>query len=199
MKTADNKLTTWAQWKQNTVDDFKKPFATIKKQPLQFVVWCFIANVLGLSGFWLPVFLAWYRGADVNAVYTQVIQTGTLASFSMVILADGIATTLSVFGGSNITAAGIRGLAGAGALLLLILQGGILYAGLSPHAGEHPKYVIQMMFTALAILCAAYLYCLRFPDWEKSCAEAKAEQDTEVEDLEKAATEKKDDGTGVGL
>jgi hypothetical protein len=85
------------------------------------------------------------------------------------------------------------------ALLLLILQGGILYAGLSPHEGDHPKYFIQMIFTALAILCAAYLYCLRFPDWEKSCGEAKAEQDAEVEKLEKAATEKKDDGTGVGL
>jgi len=178
-------------------DDFQKPFTSIKKRPRQFTAWFIIAIVLGSAGFWLPLFLVWYRGVPVDPIFVQLIEAGTLASFSIVILADGVATTMSVVGGSNVTAAGIRGQAGACALILLILQAVVLCSGLSPHEGDHPKYVLQELFAFLAILLAAYLYCFRYSDWEKSCADVKEKEEEEVDKMKVAAENKKTDGSGV--
>ena len=145
----------------------------------------------------MPIFSVWYRGNAVSPVFQQLVESGALASFSVVILADGIATSMSAIGGSNMAAAGIRGQAGAGAIILLMLQAVILYNELSPRDGEHPKHVVQILLTVFAIGWASYLYCFRFPDWEKTCAEVKKEEEDDVEKMKNAAQNKANDGKGV--
>ena len=56
-------------------------------------------------------------GGTANETFRLLVYAGTLASFSLVLLADGIASTMIVVGaGSNITAAGMRAFVGCAAI-----------------------------------------------------------------------------------
>ena len=176
-----------------------EPFASIKANPLQFAVWWIVANVVGLAGFWLPLGVQWYRGGAASLTIVDLVASGSLATFSIVILADGIATSLATVGGLNPTAAGIRGLAGALALLVVVIQGVILSAGMSLTSEDHPHIWVSIGLTLSAIILASYLYCFRSSEWEKSVEQIKEQEDKEVGDLGASAAEKTDDGAGAQL
>ncbi len=56
-----------------------------------------------------------------------------------------------------------------------------------------------MALTLAAIAIACYLYCFRFPVWEKGVAEVKTEEDKEISNLAEAAASKSADDKGVKL
>jgi hypothetical protein len=178
---------------------FAEPLASIRAQPLQFAVWWIVANVVGLSGIWLPLWLDWYRGSSQGPSFAVLVASGSLATFSIVLLADGIATSLATKGGLNFTAAGIRGVAGACALLVVLLDSALIFAGLSPSKDDHPRIGFQIFLAIVAIALASYLYCFRSADWEKSVEQVKETEDREVKQLSEAANLKTSDGSGAKL
>jgi hypothetical protein len=180
--------------------DLFAPIKSIKDQPFHFAGWWLVANVIGLAGFWLPLLLLYCSGKPSTLVFERLIQAGALASFSVVILADGIAANLVTLGaGSNITALGIRALITIIAIIITVIQVGFIAAEHTLTANAHVFISFHLVFTGLAILCATYLYCFRFPSWEKGVAEMKREEDQEVNDLAKEAQSKSADAKGVRL
>lgn len=176
-----------------------EPLRLIRQQPLQFTVWWIVAIFLGLSGFWLPLLLHYVRDGTHVQFFDSYLRAGSLASFSIVILADGLATTLvAVNAGRNITAAGIRALMGVFALILAFVSVAVL---VFPKDGQvsFGFVLFQFILTFLSILSASYLYCFRSSEWEKSVSDLKKEQDKEVENLAKRAASKTSDDTGVRL
>lgn len=175
------------------------PLELIRKEPLQFSVWWIVAIILGLSGFWLPLLLRSVSNGNWFTFYEGYLKAGNFASFSIVILADGIATTLvAVNAGRNIIAAGIRGLMGVFALILALINVGIL---VSTSNGELSTafIVFQFIVTLITIFVASYLYCFRSSEWEKSVGDVKKEEDKEVENLGKSANKMNADDSGVKL
>jgi hypothetical protein len=179
-----------------------EPFSSVSDRPWHFFTWWFVANIFGLAGFWLPILLVWGGGgaAAASKTFRDLVYAGTLASFSVVLLADGIASVLIVVGGgSNITAAGMRGLVGCVAFLLASVQVGVLVFAHSGADLSHPSASFQIILTALAIALASYLYCFRFPSWEKDVNEVKEKEDREVNGLGVSAQRKSTDGEGTKL
>jgi hypothetical protein len=177
-----------------------EPIRSIKDQPFHFAAWWLVANVIGLAGFWLPLLLLHGSGKPTYLVFERLINAGTLASFSVVIIADGIAATLVTSGaGSNLTALGMRALITIIAFLLALIQIGVITFEHTAMGDSHVFVSFHLILTSLAIVFATYLYCFRFPSWEKSVAEMKREEDQEVSDLGKAAESKSVDAKGVRL
>jgi hypothetical protein len=177
-----------------------EPIKSIKDRPFHFVTWWLVANVIGLAGFWLPLLVLYCTGKPSDLIFERLIQAGTLASFSIVILADGIATSLVTFGaGSNVTALGIRAVITILAIIIAIIQVAFIAAEHTQTGGVHVFISFHLVFTGLAILCATYLYCFRFPSWEKGLAEMSREEDQEVNNLAKEAESKSADAKGVKL
>ncbi|MCK4860047.1 MAG: hypothetical protein KAS87_05770 [Candidatus Omnitrophica bacterium] len=176
-----------------------EPLASIKQRPYHFAVWWLVANMLGLAGFWLPILLVYISGREISNVFINLMKAGSLASFSVIILADGIAALFATVGtGTNIKAAGIKGLFGIVALLLVLISVGILVI-IHIEGPNDISLGFQIFLTILAILIASYLYCFRFPDWEKSVDDAKKKEDKEVDALGKKAQVQLADDHGVKL
>lgn len=179
-------------------EDIRKPLNAIKLNPYHFWVWFGAAIVLGSSGVWMPVILFILGGNTEGAklIFSNLIKTGNLASFSIVILADGLAAALATVGAaSNIKAAGIRGILGIIAFILMMLQVAILTY--CQYGLILPKF--QIILVILAILVACYFYCFRFPSWEKSLDEVEKEQDKQVDKLSREAQSKTTTDEGVKL
>jgi len=172
---------------------FSEPLSSIRREPYHFAVWCLVTNVVGLAGFWLPLILVLAEGKSAYDSFQSLLNAGVLASFGVVILADGVAATLVVVkGGSNITAAGIRGLTGGFAILFTLVEVGVLVrlAG-----GTTISFYFQMIVTILSMVLASYLYCFRSPDWEKGVDDVKKEEDQEICQLTQQAVSRQiDDG-----
>lgn len=176
-----------------------EPLQLIREQPYQFTVWWIVAIFFGLAAFWLPLLLEVVKHGAPSQVFQNYIKSGNLASFCIVILADGLATTLvAVNAGRNVTAAGIRGLLGVAALILFVTNVGLLLVTQSDIV-PNSFIVFEFIITALAVLAASYLYCFRSSEWEKSVGDVKRQEDEEVERLSQAATSQSGDGTGVRL
>lgn len=179
-----------------------EPLNAIYVRPYHFSVWWIVANVFGLAGFWLPLLLLFMRGQSPYSSFQNFIQVGILASFSVVILTNGIAAAFTeVEAGSNPTAAGIRALICMVALALTMIQIGVLVVGhtLSSNTPE-VSVSSQILLTILAILLSSYLYCFRFPSsWEPSVAELAEQEDQHVSNLGKTATSQDEDSEGVKL
>jgi len=177
-----------------------EPIKSIKDQPFHFAAWWLVANVIGLAGFWLPLLILHGRGKPSYLVFERLVHAGTLASFSIVILADGIAATLFTLGaGSNITALGIRALITIIAIIITIIQVGFVAVECTMTESSHLFVSFHILFAGLAIFCATYLYCFRFPSWEKGVAELNQEQDQQIRDLVKGAESISADDKGVRL
>ncbi len=179
-----------------------EPLNAIYARPYHFSVWWIVANVFGLAGFWLPLLILFMSGRSPYSSFQNFIQAGILASFSVVILTNGIAAAFTeVEAGSNPTAAGIRALICMVAFCLTIIQVGVLVAGHTLSSNIPDVSVpFQIFLTALAILIASYLYCFRFPSsWEPSVADVAEEEGRHVSDLGKTATSQDKDSKGVKL
>ena len=75
-----------------------EPLNSIKEHPYQFALWWLVANIFGLAGFLLPILFCWARGKYTHELFISSIKAGNLASFSVVLLAEGIASILIVVG-----------------------------------------------------------------------------------------------------
>ena len=60
------------------------PLNSIWEQPYQFAVWWTVANVFGIAGFVLPIFLSWTRSKNTYDAYLASLKGGS-ASGSRVI------------------------------------------------------------------------------------------------------------------
>ncbi|MGH9796131.1 MAG: hypothetical protein ACRD5G_15290 [Candidatus Acidiferrales bacterium] len=177
-----------------------EPLNSIRERPYQFIVWWMVANIVGLAGFLLPILLTWSRNKDTYAVFVSLIGAGSLASFSVVLLAEGIAGALVATGtGTNLIAAGLRGLVSVLALLVVLVQMMFLVAHAVITDGFPPSPLFQVLVTMLGILCATYLYCFRFASWEKGVESVRKEDDQSVQQLAKSAQETTTDDKGVKL
>lgn len=177
-----------------------EPFNSIKDQPYHFIVWLLVAIVLGSSGLWLPPLLVYFKNGDAVSVIKNYIYAGGLSTLSIVILADGIASNLvTVKAGSNILAAGIRGIAGSLALVLVLIQVGVLIIETTTINAVHISLTFHLVITFLAIVISSYLYCFKFPSWEKGVDTVREKEDKEVNELAKSAEAKTADEEGVKL
>jgi hypothetical protein len=177
-----------------------EPLSSVSDRPWHFGVWCFVAIVLGSAGFWLPITLVAASGGAAAEKCKVLISAGALASFSLVLLAEGIASVSTVVGaGSNVTAAGMRGFFSSVAIGLAVVDvGGLTFS--------HPSGIIsntwlvfQLLLALLTVAVASYLYCFRFPSWEKDVNDVKEREDEEVEHLSESARAKTADEGGAKL
>lgn len=181
--------------------ELKQPLYSISKKPHQFVTWLLVSTVLGLSSFWLPlIFLPLAKKMSFLDAVCALISTGTLASFGIVVLADGIAAASAAEKDpGNDSAKGIRTTVQATTIILIVLQCGLWVLGCIADTKTIPFYSFQILLTILIILFSVYLYCFRFGDWEKEVAEVKAEDDAAMNELSSKAASSSADGSGVKL
>lgn len=178
---------------------FLEPLNSIRERPLQFICWGLVAIVLGLSGFWLPLLISIVTYSETSAVFQNLMIAGNLPIFSIVILAECVAALIVAMGtGSNIVAAGMRGIMSTIAMVVLVVQVCILQV----HSGSK-NITVSVAFefgaTILTILLASYLYCFRFSSWEKSVSSIKDDEEKEVSKLAREAQAKATDEEGIKL
>jgi hypothetical protein len=182
------------------LQNLKEPLRYIQEQPFQFITWVMVAIILGLVSFWAPILILLLLGRDVS--FYEQIRTGVLLSFNFVILADGIATSLvSENSGKNTTAAGIRGIAGAFAIFLVVLN--VLFFAvciLNPIDPINQLFsVAQIVITIISIFIACYLRCFQSSDWEKSVEDHKKREDQDIENLIEGSQVRSQDDKGIKL
>jgi len=155
------------------------------------------AIILGLAAFWVPIVGSIIEGHNPYAALVERIQTGALATFGFVILADGLGTAISALkSGTNITAAGIRGVIGSIAIILLTLNIVLIIS----KPGESVVVIwFHIILTIFAIICASYLYCFRTSDWEEGVSKIKEQEDNHVDALKSGVVSIKNDDDGVAL
>ena len=157
------------QFYQRFLRPLKVPLGFINERPYHFLTWAAVAVILGMSGIWLPTLLAFVRGKDWLSVLHTTINNGNLASYGVVLLADGIAAAMvaeRAKSGPSPTASGIRGMVCSFAIVLVVIQVGILGISYAISDSSYPSPRFQVIITVLAVVSAAYLYCLRSDKWE---------------------------------
>jgi len=179
----------------------KQPFKAISIRPYQFIVWFIVANIFGLIGLWLPLLVGYMKGMGAYMFFLASINAGVLASFSIVLLSNGVASALSEpNAGTNKTACGIRALSCIIALLFIIIHAGLLIGNILSNDGSKISMCFQIIFVVIAITISIYLYCFRFPDdWEDSLDSHITAQQQEVDGLSQKALEQDSDDHGVKL
>jgi hypothetical protein len=176
------------------------PLSAIADQPYQFAVWWLVANVFGIAGFLLPIFLSWTRAKNTHDAYFASLRSGSLASFCIVLLAEGIAAALVAQGaGANLVAAGLRGLASVLALIVAFVQMTFLVAESVITDGSFISPAPQLVAAAFAVILASYLYCFRFTSWEKGVDEVLKADDEAVRDISEEAKSAASDKHGTQL
>jgi len=177
------------------------PFKSIKEQPYQFAVWWLVANVLGLAGIWLPLLILYFSKKPVYTTFQNIVNAGSLASFCVVVLAEGVASNLVARKkGSSITAIGIRALFSIIAFIFVLIPVGVMIAQHVSDEGSNVSIRFQLFLTAIAIVLSSYLYCFRFPAWgEKDVDSIRDQEDNEVRELTEKAEIQKADDEGVKL
>jgi hypothetical protein len=186
------------------------PLSYIEEKPFHFVTWGFVALVLGLSGVWLPTLLSPIRGKSMCDFLLNSVNAGGLAAFSVVLLADGIAT--AIVAEKNIseknnnqprpTATGVRGMISISAIILVVIQVGVM--GVVPPVSVAPYFTFyfEVIVTAAAIILACFLYCFRSDNWEQlieDAAVAVEKEKMDVEDIIEEASGRKSDGGGIKI
>lgn len=176
-----------------------EPWTAVRARRFNFAAWLIGMPVLGLAGFWLPLALAKGLGIPIKPIFEQQLYGGALVAFSVAILTEGFGELLTAADvGSNQNARGIRWLAGVMAFGLIFLLVGVMVCEAITTSGTHVNIWMHISLPLLALLTAAYLYCFRFPAWEKSVDDAKRKEDKEVLELGEEAAQQKSAG-GVEL
>ena len=182
-------------------DQVALPLKSITTKPYQFTVWLFVTVFFGLAGFWLPLLLvAVHQDQSISPVLVRLIGSGALASFCVVILAEGIAGVLvTVGGGGNDAAAGLRALAGGLAIMFILVGVGLLVRGqLTPTPGQ-PASSFHYVFTTSSIILACYLYCFRNTEWEPGADAFKNDDEQDTATLASSAVAQSQDESGTKL
>lgn len=178
-----------------------EPLKSIREQAGQFLIWWLVAIVVGLAGIWLPLLILHFSSGGVYITFQSILKAGSLASFCVVILAEGIASNLVARKtGSSETALGIRGVFSILAIILLLIVVSVM---MTQHVGGEKQSVsvgFQVVLAMAAILMASYMYCFRFPAWgEKGVDAHREEENHEVQELEEKAEVQRFDEAGVRL
>lgn len=179
----------------------REPLIIIKNEPYQFYVWLFVVMTFGLAGVWMPFVFEYFKNGTGGKILLNHIKSGSIASFGVVILADGIAATMiAVNAGLTKTTAGIRGLIGAFSVLLIMINVAILILS-DPAANSvsTPYIIFQMSILLLTTAASIYLYCFKSNDWEKSAETMLVEEEHKVEEIGSAAEKVSSDDAGVKL
>lgn len=185
------------------VEHLREPLVTIKHEPYQFYTWLFVIFVFGLAGVWMPYIYQWLKDQNGNVILLNHIRNGSLASFGVVILADGLASTMiAVNAGLTKATAGIRGLIGAIAVLLIMINVSTLIQS-DPLSVTMTGYYIlfQLSILLLTTVIAIYLYCFKTNTWEKSAEDMYREEDKQVNEIKfkSSADQLISDDNGVKL
>jgi Ca2+/Na+ antiporter len=186
------------------------PLSYIEEKPYHFATWALVAVILGLSGVWLPTLLAAVRGTSMCDFLFNSVNGGALAAFSVVLLADGIAT--AIVADKNIsekqpdasrpTATGIRGMITVAAIILVVVQVGVMGIVQPMLHASYFTYDFEILVTWAAIILACYLYCFRSEKWEQVIEDAAAtvaKENEEVSDLSDEASARQSDGGGTKI
>lgn len=182
-------------WKQA-----RGPIVSITEQPFDFISWFIIAVVIGLAGLWLPIVLFWSEERLTSAAFFSLVRAGGPASFSIVLLAEGISSAWAALrAGTSPHTTGLRRLASGVALVVLVVQVGFL--GIQSMAADVTvrSAIFQVCITLFAIAWAVYLYCFRFASWEKGVREVLKKEERDVDKLRRAAPRETKDDQGVKL
>ena len=178
-----------------------RPFRAIPKKRFAFGSWLIFILTAGLMGFWLPYFALVVSGHDARAAFSDLVGTGILASFCIVLLTEGISSSLIVqYGGSSknpghllIMAGGIAAIVGAFQVAFLVVR------QLQPTITTW-AVPLQIFATFLAVCLASYLFCFRFPElWVAGLDGMLDEQNKDIGVLEKDAAQNDTDNSGVTL
>lgn len=180
---------------------FRKPLKYIKDQQLQFVVWIMVVVLFGLAGIWMPALFTYLQNGDASRVVINHFVAGSFASFCVVILADGLATTMTAIrSGINITSAGMRGFVGIFSVLLIVVNVGILSSSDVSKTSMTSAYIVfQASILMLSVVAAIYLYCFRSSDWEKDVDEIVNEENERIKRIKTGAISDTSDSSGVKL
>ena len=186
------------------------PLGYIEEKPFHFVTWALVALVLGLSGVWLPTLLAAVRGRSMCDFLFSAVNGGALAAFSVVLLADGIATAIVAEknisekqeNSSRPTAIGIRGMITIIAIILVVVQVGVMGIVQPVLHATYFTYNFEILVTWISIILASYLYCFRSEKWEQVIEDAAAtvaKENEEISDLSEEASARSSDGGGIKI
>lgn len=180
-------------------NDFCEPLSTITKQPYHFMCWLLVAIVLGLLSLWITMFSSYINETNLSIAYGDFLKGKNLATFSIVILAEGIAgALLSLNSGKSDSAVGVRAIAGILCIIILVFLSLVVFT--SPSAEPFSNInKMQLIFSVLAVILAIYMYCFRSSEWEKSADDVRKKDDDNVAELEDAAAKKSVDNNGVSL
>jgi hypothetical protein len=179
--------------------DFLKPLIAISKGKIQYSIWAISAFVLGLSGFWLPILISSISNIQSLRLANRLLNAGILASFCVVIIADGVAG-LFTYVTSKPRVLGLKGLVGMMALVIVIIQ--IPIFAIERDFNEvNPAFIFfQIIIALFSIAIATYLYCFRYPElWEGDVSEIPEKEIKDIDQLSTTAEKTDTDGTGVKL
>ena len=145
----------------------------------------------------MPQIIDAFRGSQS---FDGQMKIGALASFNFVILADGITTVLAARNsGRNITAAGMRGVAGAIAILLVVFNLVFFFLALTAYISGPGLFQWQFLLTVVSILTACYLRCFQSSEWEPDVAAIRRQEDQDVEKLTRNSHKESQDDEGTKL
>jgi Ca2+/Na+ antiporter len=150
------------------------------------------------------------RGKVCCDVLFNLVNSGGLAVFSVILLADGVAAAIVAEkniaekkpAGTSQTATGIRGMISIFAIVLVVIQVAVIGNVQSPPIQSYFTYNFEVTVTWMATILACYLYCFRSEKWEQlveDAALAVAKENEEVEDLGKDASTRYSDGGGTKI
>lgn len=177
--------------------DFCEPFNTISQQPYHFVLWLIFAVGFGLLSLWITLFSGFLYDKSIICVFGEYLNSKNLATFSIVILAEGIAGgLLAINAEKSSTARPLRAIAGTLSILVLIFISFVVFVSSSSDPTSKIN-LIQLFLALLAILLAIYMYCFRNPEWQKSVDIHRTQEEDNVTDLNEAAAEVTHDKSGV--
>lgn len=170
---------------QSFMEGLALPFLSIRQYPFPFVEWFLTAVVVGSVGVWLVPLLS----PDRSNVWYDVLASGSLTSFSIVLLAEVTSWSFPVSTRISGRRADLpRPSASIVGFLLVIYQTALLVRlfGASPKATTSLLYH-HVYLLPLTILIASYLVCFRLRDFALTAVDLEERENAKVKALDDKA------------
>lgn len=185
---------------RNYLKNLIVPYKHIKREPYQFSVWLIGIILFGLAGLWFQMISECFGNENFFLTFKNFLRVGSMSTFCIAILADGLATALVAVGaGVSVTSAGIRGVYTIIAIGLVMLNAIILNYVSRLDSISFNFITVQTVITVITIMLASGLYNLRTSDWEKSVEDVTRKQDKQISELQRDAERRIRDDEGVIL
>ncbi|EQC44456.1 hypothetical protein [Bacteriovorax sp. DB6_IX] len=156
------------------------PLKAIKNDGWSFFNWLLLLLTIGIIGIWLPLFLNLFNGE--KASITEIITNGSLTTFSLVLLSEGIVNLVKSKNRDEISDSGnLKALAIILSTIFIILNA-FTYVLISDIEKTKDVTVAKLVFIValLSMLLAVYLYCFRGEGFSEGASEVVAEDDDGV-------------------